>query len=225
MIVLALDTATGGCSVALGRDGRIIAHRSERMDRGQVEALMPMIMDLLRTAGMGFADLDRIGVTVGPGAFTGVRIGLAAARGLALATGLAAFGVTTFEAVAEPLPFDHFDSGPLIVAIESKRDDVYVQRFRKPGEPAGPAAAILPGVLSEWVGSKIVSVAGDAAERAADALRKDGVRIAAVSTAGPEARAVARIAARRQAIPETPPAPLYLRAPDVTVPPSAARLL
>src|SRR3954469_5612836 len=101
MNILALDTAGAACSVAVLRGVVVAASRSEPMARGHSEALMPMIRAAMRDAALEFDALDLIAATVGPGAFTGIRIGLAAARGLALAAGKPAVGVTSFEAVAE----------------------------------------------------------------------------------------------------------------------------
>jgi tRNA threonylcarbamoyl adenosine modification protein YeaZ len=98
--VLGLDATGSACSAALLRDDRALAHRFAAMERGQAEALVPMIASVLAEAALPVAALDLIAVTVGPGAFTGVRIGLAAARGLALASGVPALGVTSFAAVA-----------------------------------------------------------------------------------------------------------------------------
>ncbi|HEX7968463.1 MAG TPA: tRNA (adenosine(37)-N6)-threonylcarbamoyltransferase complex dimerization subunit type 1 TsaB, partial [Stellaceae bacterium] len=94
MSVLAFDSAGNGCSAAVLRDGQIAAHRFALMERGQAEALMPMIAAVLEEAAMPVEALDLIAVTVGPGAFTGLRIGLAAAQGLALASGVPALGIT-----------------------------------------------------------------------------------------------------------------------------------
>ncbi|MCH7931874.1 MAG: tRNA (adenosine(37)-N6)-threonylcarbamoyltransferase complex dimerization subunit type 1 TsaB, partial [Proteobacteria bacterium] len=94
MNVLALDTATAACSVALWSDGTVLAQRFATMARGHAEALMPMVEAVMAEAGLAFADLDLVATTVGPGTFTGLRVGLAAARGLALAGGLPIVGVT-----------------------------------------------------------------------------------------------------------------------------------
>ncbi len=104
MKILALDSATGACSVALWHDGAILARRFAVMDRGQSEVLIPMVREVLAEAGADFPSIDVFGVTVGPGAFTGLRIGLAAARGMALASGRPLVGVSTFEAVAHGVP-------------------------------------------------------------------------------------------------------------------------
>ena len=96
MKILAFDSATSACSAAIWRDGEIPARRFVAMERGQSEALIPMVVEVLKEAGLTYAEIDFIAVTVGPGSFTGVRIGLAAARGMALAGGLPVVGVTTF---------------------------------------------------------------------------------------------------------------------------------
>ena len=106
MKLLALDSSAAACSVALWDDREektgspIVAHRGKYMERGQSEALIPLVDSVMEETGWIFSDLDRLGVTVGPGSFTGVRVGLAAARGLALAGRLPLVGVTSFEAIA-----------------------------------------------------------------------------------------------------------------------------
>ncbi|MBT6117911.1 MAG: tRNA (adenosine(37)-N6)-threonylcarbamoyltransferase complex dimerization subunit type 1 TsaB, partial [Rhodospirillaceae bacterium] len=129
---MGLDSATAACSAALWRDGRILARRFRDMDRGQAEALVPMARDVVAEAGLEFTALDRVGVTVGPGAFTGLRIGLAAARGIALASGAELIGVTSLAAVAAAAFSEEEGggaAGPLLVALETKRADLYVQLF------------------------------------------------------------------------------------------------
>ena len=98
--LLALDCAAGACSVAVLDATGVLAAAHRVMDRGQAEALMPMIADVLAEAGIAARDLCAVAATGGPGSFTGVRIGLAAARGIALAAGLPTVPVTTLEAVA-----------------------------------------------------------------------------------------------------------------------------
>src|SRR3569832_1939804 len=97
MLILAFDTSIAACSVALIRDAAILAATREVMDRGQAEALMPMIERVMESARASYRDLDRIAVTTGPGSFTGVRVGLAAARGLGLASEKPIVGVLTTE--------------------------------------------------------------------------------------------------------------------------------
>ncbi|MHA1598030.1 MAG: tRNA (adenosine(37)-N6)-threonylcarbamoyltransferase complex dimerization subunit type 1 TsaB, partial [Alphaproteobacteria bacterium] len=126
MRVLAIDTATSSCSVAMWGDGDILARRAESMPRGQSEALMGMIADVLSEAELDMSAIDLLAVTIGPGAFTGIRIGLAAARGLALASGLPLLGVTTTEAIAAAIKGNNI---PLLVALDSKRADIFIEVF------------------------------------------------------------------------------------------------
>ena len=135
--LLIFDTAGAACSVALWADDSVAAERYEAMARGQAERLLPMIGEALAAAGISYAQLDGIGVTCGPGAFTGLRIGLAAARGLALTLGIPAIGITTFEALAVRAP------AGCVVAIDTKRNDYYCQRFGPDGAAQGE-----PGILS-----------------------------------------------------------------------------
>jgi tRNA threonylcarbamoyladenosine biosynthesis protein TsaB len=99
MIVLAIDTALDACSVAVVRDDETLAVLSETMQRGQAERLAPMVRDVMQTAGLAFAQLDRIAITTGPGSFTGVRVGLSFARALALALNKPCIGASTLEAL------------------------------------------------------------------------------------------------------------------------------
>ncbi|MBE9552024.1 MAG: tRNA (adenosine(37)-N6)-threonylcarbamoyltransferase complex dimerization subunit type 1 TsaB, partial [Proteobacteria bacterium] len=125
-----MDCATNACSAALWLDGAPGPYRHAVMRRGHGEALMPMVAEIMDEAGLDFAGLQAIAVTTGPGAFTGIRIGLSAARGFALAAGLPVVGVTTLEAVAAA---QDSEGHPLLVALDSKRDDIYVQLFGPDG--------------------------------------------------------------------------------------------
>lgn len=220
MKLLALDTATAACSVAVWVDGTVRAHRLRPMTRGQSEALMPMVVAALAEAGLAFADLDAVAATVGPGAFTGLRIGLAAARAMALAAGLPCLGVTTLEAVAANVPEAERHGAAVLVALDAKRADVYAQVFSASLEPLSEPAAVLPADLAGLLAGGPVIVAGDAAARAAEALAGAGIEARVSAAPGlPDAARVAAIAAHRRAAgqPALAPEPLYLRAPDVTL--------
>lgn len=215
MRVLAIDSATSACSAALVADGRLLARRLEAMARGQSEALMPMVAAVMAEAGLTFAALDLLAATVGPGAFTGIRIGLAAARGLALATGLPLVGVSTLEAVAHGVPEPDRHGRPLLVVLESKREELWVQRFAADLSPASPLLALPPdraAALAE-AGDLLV---GDAAAAVAAHMAAPHLSSA---PGWPDAAVVAALAVRHRAAGTALPAePLYLRAADVTLP-------
>jgi tRNA threonylcarbamoyladenosine biosynthesis protein TsaB len=217
MIVLALDSSGSACSVALvGPDGAVLAHRFQAMARGHAEILMPMLRDAMAEAGVGFAALGLIAATIGPGSFTGIRVGLAAARGLALATGLPAVGITAFEAIAEAV---EAEGAALVVAIDSRRAELFVQVFAA-GIAPDPPRAVAPADLAAILPQGKLVLAGDGAERAAAALLTAGRVASVASVTAPDARHVARVALRRRSAGGGMPAlqPLYLRAPDVTLP-------
>jgi tRNA threonylcarbamoyladenosine biosynthesis protein TsaB len=128
MLILAIDTALDACSAGiLDTDaGKLIAHESLPMKRGHAEALMPLIARVMKASSIAFAALDRIAVTTGPGSFTGLLVGLSAARGIALAAGKPAVGVTTLTAYAAPVVSESGEH-PVISAIDARHDHVYFQ--------------------------------------------------------------------------------------------------
>jgi len=225
MTLLAVDCATNACSAALWLDGRAGPRRYQAMRRGHAEALMPMVRAVMDEAGLAFADLDAIAVTTGPGAFTGIRIGLAAARGFSLAANVPVLGVTTLEAVAAA----HDPGGAhLLVALDSKRDDVYVQLFDPYGAARSAPASVMPGSAAILIPDGLqLAVAGDAADRVVEALTVRQPRPRRLHGPDlPDAAVVARLAARRLAEHpprrgDPPPSALYLRPPDAV--PAARR--
>jgi tRNA threonylcarbamoyladenosine biosynthesis protein TsaB len=221
--VLAFDTAGNGCSAAVLRDGQIAAHRFAAMARGQAEQLLPMIEAVLAEAAIPIADLDLIAVTIGPGAFTGLRIGIAAARGLALASGVPALGVTSFAAVAAQVSPETRDGRTLVVALDSRRTELYLQAFGHDGGPLSEGALVAPADLTRWVPAGPLILAGDAAPALAAALATRKPELApgsGIADAGDVARLAA--AAWRPGLRPPPPRPLYLREPDTTAPRQAA---
>jgi len=212
MKVLAFDCSGASCSAAVLIDDRPAAQRFVPMERGHAETLLPMIETVLREAALTPVGLDLLGVTIGPGSFTGLRIGLAAARGLALARKVPAIGVPSFDAVVA----EEAGERPLFIALESKRAELFLQR-RDRFDPRLPAlvppeewAAILP--------PGACCLAGDGAARLAAAVGRDDVAVLP-GHGLPDPVALARLgAARWQAGDRTPLAPLYLRAPDTTAP-------
>jgi len=213
--VLAFDTAGSACSAAVGRGGTVLAHEWQEMRHGHAEALLPMIDRVVSAAELDPSAIGRIAVSVGPGGFTGIRAGLAAAHGLALATGAQLIGVSSFAAVAALLPEAE---GALLVALDSRREDPYAQLFVG-GISFGEAAAVRPDDLARFVDAAIgempLRIAGDAAAAAAAALgTRSGVTL--IGDTAPQARGV--LAAAKCPALVTGARALYLRAPDVSFP-------
>jgi tRNA threonylcarbamoyladenosine biosynthesis protein TsaB len=188
------------------------------MERGHAEALIPMIERIMAEGGKSYADLDLVAATVGPGAFTGIRIGLAAARGLALAVAKPCAGVTTLEVVALKA------GGPVLAAVESRRTDLFVQAFDARGVALGAAESLPPEGLPEFARETKLApgfvLAGDGGPRAQAALGQAGIAARVCeNTSAPDPALVATIAARRHGQASAlPPKPFYLRPPDVTLP-------
>jgi tRNA threonylcarbamoyladenosine biosynthesis protein TsaB len=128
MLILAIDTALDACAAAVLDTGtsNVIASESQAMKRGHAEALMPLIARVMKEAGIPFAALDRIAVTSGPGSFTGLRVGLSAARGIGLAASKPVVGLTTLSAYAAPIVSEGAEQ-PVISAIDARHDHVYLQ--------------------------------------------------------------------------------------------------
>ena len=211
MIVLSLDTALGACSAAVVRDGQVLAAASEPMLRGHQERLAPLVQEVMQAAGQPFSALDRVGVTVGPGSFTGLRVGLAFAKGLGLALGKPCVGIGALEALAASDP----GPGLTIAVIDAKRGQVYLQAFESgvavmapDALPVDTAAARLAEL---WRGGPLRLI-GPGAGLLADAA--PGAEV--VEQAAPDPAAICALAARKPA--SAGARPLYLRAPDAKLP-------
>jgi tRNA threonylcarbamoyladenosine biosynthesis protein TsaB len=229
MRILAMDTATSACSVALWCDGAILAHQLSAMTRGQAEALAPMTDEVLNAAGLEANDLDLLAVTVGPGAFTGLRIGLAMARAMALAADVPCFGLSTTEAIAAAVDDSAWPGGQLLVALDSKRSDIYVQIFSRPDHPTCEPLAMEPEKLGRWLADVPgpIGVVGDAAAQSLAALADTHKNAFAIDAPGvADARVVATLASRRWSPGDqvATAAPLYLRPPDAKLPRNGGRL-
>lgn len=220
MKILALDTALNACSAAIWTEGGVVARAFESRARGHAEALMPMIEGLRREAGIAYADLDRLAVTVGPGSFAGTRVGLSAARGLALATDLPLIGITTLEAIAFGL--DPNADEAIVAVFDAYRGEIYVQVFGSGLEPLTEPLALPADEAAARIPRSRVLLAGNGAARLVPALEARGIswRIAP-GREEPDAAMFAGLAALR-APGDAPPSPLYLRPPDAKLPANAA---
>jgi tRNA threonylcarbamoyl adenosine modification protein YeaZ len=223
MRLLAIDTALAACSAAvLDTDHGIVAAESLVMERGHAEALMPLIARIMDEARTAFRELDRVVVTTGPGSFTGLRVGISAARGIALAAAKPAVGLSTLSALAAP-QMDADATVPVVAVIDARHDHVYLQVFGPGGRTlTAPRLASLREAV-EAASAAPSCIVGSAAQAIAAVMARDGIAAAAVEQRGaPDIAWVARMGA---VVPEaqSPPKPLYLRAPDAQ-PQNAAQL-
>jgi tRNA threonylcarbamoyladenosine biosynthesis protein TsaB len=207
MMLLAIDTAGVDCSAAVydASQEKILSSVTERIGKGHAERLMAIIDDVLETAGVALSDITRIAVTIGPGSFTGIRVGVAAARGFALSLSADAVGVTTLSVMARAYMAQDA-TRPVIAAMDAKRNEIYAQVFGADGAALTEAAAISLEDLRHLAqihgaavtGTALALLAGEIA-----ASEPDRFDIAMVARIGAEAQPDA---AR--------PKPLYLRGPD-----------
>lgn len=222
--ILALDTAMGACSAAVVAEDTVLAHCHRRLVRGHAEALMPMIERVRQAAGMTYESLDAFAVTIGPGTFTGLRIGLAAARAMALATGRPLIGIGTLEALAEGArSAETIDAGAsLVAAIDARRGEAYIQAFTAELEPLTDPAVVAIGDVSKRLPKGRVHLVGSAGPAVAQALADDEGRAVTLSGADvdPDAVLVARRALGRWIAGDFggEVRPLYLRRPDARLP-------
>jgi tRNA threonylcarbamoyl adenosine modification protein YeaZ len=223
MRVLALDTALDACAAGvLDTDRRdLVASETVPMTRGHAEALMPLIARVMDAARLAFAEIDRIAVTVGPGSFTGVRVGIAAARGIALAAGKPAIGLTTLAAFTAPHVAAGF-AGTVVPVIDARHGQVYMQVFGPGGRAliAPRLAAVRDAVQAARTGAALV--VGSAADLVAAEWPAGEPPPRFVAAGAPDIGWVARLGAAAQAD-RGMPKPLYLRPPDAR-PQDAARL-
>ncbi|MGE6741913.1 tRNA (adenosine(37)-N6)-threonylcarbamoyltransferase complex dimerization subunit type 1 TsaB [Allorhizobium pseudoryzae] len=207
MKLLAIDTAGVDCSAAAfdAYTNLVLAHVTERIGKGHAERLMAMIEEVLTSAGLELTDLDRVAVTIGPGSFTGIRVGVAAARGLALALKIPSVGVSTLEVMAAAFLRDQ-PGQAVLAAMDAKRDEIYAQAFAPDGTALTPPSIVSLEDLQRLAATHAAEVTGTAA-----ALLPGGA-----STGEPDRfdiETVARIGAK--ANPDrSRPKPLYLRGPD-----------
>lgn len=215
MLILAIDTALNACAAGVldTRTGQLIAHESLPMARGHAEALMPLIARVMKASGRSYLDLDRIAVTTGPGSFTGLRVGISAARGIGLAANKPVVGLTTLSAYVAPLVAEQQEQ-PIVAAIDARHDHVYFQAV------AGNGAVLMrPAIIpieDTFAAARFgaLRMAGNAARILADRWPSNVSAPALVNPKpGPDIAWVAWLGAATA--PDVAPAkPFYLRPPD-----------
>ncbi len=223
MILLVVDTALDACAAAVVRTddgGRSIVAESETIGRGHAERLMAVIGRAVERAGIGLADVDAFAASIGPGSFTGIRVGVAAVRGFAVATGRPAIGVSSLDALAREAAAVA-PGRPILAVLDARKDEVYARTYAADLAPLGPPTVVGVDVAIDEARRNGAVVVGSGAPllapRAPDLAVAGSQRFAAIET-------LAGLAADRFAAGDrTPPAPLYVRPPDAK-PQSAHRL-
>jgi tRNA threonylcarbamoyladenosine biosynthesis protein TsaB len=213
--VLAIDTALGACSACILQAGEVepIARETLMMERGHAEALLPLIDRVASQVEGGFSTLGRVAVTIGPGSYTGLRVGIAAARAIGLAAGIPVVGVATLSAYLAPLMTGD-RRGVIAAAIDAKHGQVYVQAIGAGGRAIIPASLMGLREAVRVLGSGPVLLSGSGAPLLAAEAWGQGIDVTVTEAPlAPEISWVARVGALAdpsQALPK----PLYLRGPD-----------
>ncbi|MBB5700392.1 tRNA threonylcarbamoyladenosine biosynthesis protein TsaB [Ochrobactrum daejeonense] len=213
MKILALDTAASWCAAAVYDTARnvVIADVSENIGKGHAEVLMEYVERAMNEAKLSLRDMDRVAVNIGPGSFTGVRIGVSAARGFALALGVPVIGITAFEALAAETSIA-LPERPVLVLLDAHRGEIYAQGFDAQGLPQSK-----PAVLSREEAEALVASLAEGtvlAGSAASAINEAAGGKFALGSPEPTAKAgtYARLAGIGE--PGEAPKPLYMRGPD-----------
>ncbi|WP_026597142.1 tRNA (adenosine(37)-N6)-threonylcarbamoyltransferase complex dimerization subunit type 1 TsaB [Methylobacterium sp. 77] len=223
MRILAIDTALDACSVCIATDlsDDLLAEESMTLARGHAEALLPMLERVMARVDGGFESLDRVAVTVGPGSYTGLRVGLSAARAVGLAAGIPVIGVTTLSALLAPL-LATSGEGLIAAAIDARHGSVYFQAMDMAEGIVVPPSLVRLEEAADLVGRGAITLVGSGAPALSQLLKSRGLT-ATISDAGPPQIAwiasLGMLADPAQALAR----PLYLRGPDA-VPQDHARL-
>lgn len=215
MRCLAIDTALNGCSACVLEAGAAepLAMETLPIERGHAEALLPLVERVMAKVEGGFPSLDRVAVTVGPGSFTGLRVGLSAARAIALAANIPCVGVTTLAAYAAPLIMQQ-EASVVVAAIDARHGHVYVQAMAPRG-----MALITPRIAQvreavRMLGQASIRVVGTGADLFAQDARAFGLNVLSSDPApSPDIVFVARLGLVADPA-SAPPRPYYLRPPD-----------
>ncbi len=200
-LVLSFDTSAAHCAAALLLGDAVLSERIEPMHKGQAERLFPLLEQVLAENGMHWSDLDAIGVCVGPGNFTGVRISVAAARGLALSLNIPAVGISKLEAMV------YGTKGRVSAVLDARRDRVYMQSFDNGLALNAPHMVALLDIYDHLETDEVVRVIADEALSVPNAQAVDRLVVA-----------VGHLAGQRYDQDQPRPAPLYLRPADAALP-------
>jgi tRNA threonylcarbamoyladenosine biosynthesis protein TsaB len=215
MKILSINTSHSVCSVAISDEAIIIAEKTEPEANKQAERLVPIINQLLLDNNLKYADISAIAADIGPGSFTGVRIGLAAARGIALAAKIPLIGVTSLEALAHQAKSDN-----LLVVFDARRGQIFVQLFNK-NEAGEPLMIDYADIKSFVQNQKNLTIIGDGAHLIEPFLKESGIKYSIIKDLTlPDSGMVALCAYHKFQTGDfsNNPAPLYIRPPDAKLP-------
>ena len=240
-LTLALETSGDACAAALVADGEVLGVRQVEMSRGHAEVLVPMVQELAGEAGIALTALDLIGVTRGPGSFTGLRTGIAAARGFSIASGAPAVGVSSLQAVAHGAARVSLEPRPILCILDTRRVDYFAQTFDQTGTATGEPWVMGAEDLFSLIGSLCPELrpelhpvlAGNAVSRLLSAYDGDPDTLRRVpGTGSPDPVDVAALAEaildetvfNKEGVAQDTLSPLYLRAPEAKLPANGGRL-
>ena len=230
--VLAIDTALGGVSVGIMAANGHIVSRMEETSRGQAAMLVPMIQEVLEEAQSGFSDLDLIACSIGPGSFTGLRIGLSTARTLGLALDIPVIGLNTLDVMKShyisPWPQAAGRDGagkPLLIVLETKRQDFYARYYDGEGQPLGEPVATSGSLILENAPKEPFCVGGDCLNRFQQSVSGDFELLDELTQPDPILMAQIGLELYKRGGDQGVPQPLYLRGADVSQPKTPPRKL
>jgi len=215
MRILAIDASCGAASAAIVASDEMepIAVMTRPMARGHAEALAPMVEEVARALNGGLDSLDRIAVTIGPGSFTGIRVGVAMARAMGLALEIPVVGVSTLAAFAAPM-LSAPRPGVIAAAVDARHGSIYFQLFDQTGRPLGPPRCDSLRECVRGIGAGPALLSGDAATLVATEAHRVGLPYdLGAATDTPDVVAVARLGLALDPV-GNPARPLYIKPPD-----------
>jgi tRNA threonylcarbamoyladenosine biosynthesis protein TsaB len=219
MKILSINTSHGICSVALSENNQVICTKTDSEPSRQAERLFLTIDTMLKEANLSYADINAVAADIGPGSFTGIRIGLAAARGIAMAANIPVLGVTGFEALAQQASNDGI-TGKLLVALDARRGQVFVQCFCN-GNAGEQALLEYSDISSVLLHKDDVVVMGDGAHHLEQPLKENGVTYSIIGKYPIPTAGMISLCAfykLKSGDYDSNPSPLYIRAPDAKLP-------